>query len=324
MKKLFLFTALLLALTSQAKNITYYSFPDSNAIWNMHYVIYGYGGEYDENYSIIISGDTLINGILYHKLLTPFVQSSGKSKVTWIESGYKGAFRQDIASKKVFIVPPDSLSEQLLYDFNMHAGDTVRGYIERHVSTKDIIDSVDSVLVGVRYHKRWKLSSMTPIYFIEGVGSTFGLIEASTGNIVDGPEISISCFSQNGHTLYPDTVTHCEVILSVEPINKKIDQILQQSLEPLLKKNVDAIALGCTHYPFLRDKIERIVGKNVQVVDSGGAVARRTKAILIHNQILGSKRTDDFYYTTGDKKKFAKAIKSLLKKSPRNIGLIII
>jgi hypothetical protein len=66
---------------------------------------------------------------------------------------------------------------------------------------------------------------MTPIYFIEGVGSTFGLIEASTGNIVDGPEISISCFSQNGHTLYPDTVTHCEVILSVEPINKKIDQI---------------------------------------------------------------------------------------------------
>jgi hypothetical protein len=225
MKKLFLFTALLLALTSQAKNITYYSFPDSNAIWNMHYVIYGYGGEYDENYSIIISGDTLINGILYHKLLTPFVQSSGKSKVTWIESGYKGAFRQDIASKKVFIVPPDSLSEQLLYDFNMHAGDTVRGYIERHVSTKDIIDSVDSVLVGVRYHKRWKLSSMTPIYFIEGVGSTFGLIEASTGSVVDGPEISISCFSQNGHTLYPDTATHCEVILSVEPANSKIDQI---------------------------------------------------------------------------------------------------
>jgi len=225
MKKLFLFTSLLLALTSQAKNITYYSFPDSNAIWNMHYVIYGYGGEYVENYSIIISGDTLINSILYHKLMTPFVQSSGKSKVTWIESGYKGAFRQDIASKKVFIVPPDSLSEQLLYDFNMQAGDTVRGYIERHVSTKDVIDSVDSVLVGISYHKRWKLSSMTPIYFIEGVGSTFGLIEASTGNVVDGPEISISCFSQNGHTLYPDTATHCEVILSVEPVNKNIDQI---------------------------------------------------------------------------------------------------
>jgi len=66
------------------------------------------------------------------------------------------------------------------------------------------------------------------------------------------------------------------------------------------------------------------VGKNVQVVDSGGAVARRTKAILVNNQILGNKRTDDFYYTTGDKNKFAKAVKSLLKKSPRNISSIII
>jgi glutamate racemase len=106
--------------------------------------------------------------------------------------------------------------------------------------------------------------------------------------------------------------------------NKKIDQILHQLLEPLLKKNVDAIALGCTHYPFLRDKIEEIVGKNVQVVDSGGAVARRTKEILQENKILSNKRTEDFYYTTGSKQKFARAVKSLLKKSPRNINAIII
>jgi glutamate racemase len=113
-----------------------------------------------------------------------------------------------------------------------------------------------------------------------------------------------------------------ELIETGDLENKQIDKILHDSLEPLLKKNVDTIALGCTHYPFLRVKIETIVGKKVQVVDSGGAVARRTKAILIHNQILGNKRTDDFYYTTGDKNKFAKAIKSLLKKSPRNIGVI--
>jgi len=106
--------------------------------------------------------------------------------------------------------------------------------------------------------------------------------------------------------------------------NKQIDKILRESLEPLLEKRVDVIALGCTHYPFLRDKIEKIVGKNVQVVDSGGAVARRTKWILENNKILGNKRTEDFYYTTGDKNKFAKAITSLLKKSPRNISSIII
>ena len=115
-----------------------------------------------------------------------------------------------------------------------------------------------------------------------------------------------------------------ELIETGDLESKKIDKILHESLEPLLKKNVDAIALGCTHYPFLRDKIEKIVGKNVQVVDSGGAVARRTKAILTNNQILGNKRTEDFYYTTGDKQLFAKAVKSLLKKNSGNIDSIII
>jgi len=107
--------------------------------------------------------------------------------------------------------------------------------------------------------------------------------------------------------------------------DKKIDKILHQFLEPLRKKRIDAIALGCTHYPFLRDKIDKIVGKKVQVVDSGGAVARRTKEILTKNKILGNKRTEDFYYTTGNKQKFAKAIKSLLKKdNTGNINSIII
>jgi glutamate racemase len=115
-----------------------------------------------------------------------------------------------------------------------------------------------------------------------------------------------------------------ELIETGDLENKQIDKILHDSLEPLLKNQVDAIALGCTHYPFLRAKIEAIVGKKVQVVDSGGAVARRTKEILTHNQVLGSKRTEDFYYTTGDKNKFAKAVKNLLNKSPRNISSIII
>jgi glutamate racemase len=115
-----------------------------------------------------------------------------------------------------------------------------------------------------------------------------------------------------------------ELIETGDLKSKKIDKILNESLEPLLTKNVDAIALGCTHYPFLRNKIEKIVGKKVQVVDSGGAVARRVKVILTNNQILGNKRAEDFYYTTGDKQKFKKAIKSLLKKDPENIDSIII
>jgi glutamate racemase len=113
-----------------------------------------------------------------------------------------------------------------------------------------------------------------------------------------------------------------ELIETGDLQNKQIDKILHHFLEPLLEKRVDAIALGCTHYPFLTNQIQAIVGKNVQVVDSGGAVARRTKAVLAHNQILSNRRKEDFYYTTGDQQKFRKALKNLLKQTPRNIKAI--
>jgi glutamate racemase len=59
-----------------------------------------------------------------------------------------------------------------------------------------------------------------------------------------------------------------------------VDETLRQSLQPLLENNVDVIVLGCTHFPALRPAIERIVGKQVQVIDSGAAIARRTQTIL--------------------------------------------
>jgi glutamate racemase len=129
----------------------------------------------------------------------------------------------------------------------------------------------------------------------------------------------------SGVTVYRVGGTGLEELVETGDLkSKEIDKILHESLDPLLEKNVDAIALGCTHYPFLRNQIQKIVGKNVQIVDSGGAVARRTKVILTNNKILGNKKTDDFYYTTGDKQKFTKALKSLLKKDRGNIDSIII
>jgi len=94
--------------------------------------------------------------------------------------------------------------------------------------------------------------------------------------------------------------------------NSEIDEILRIHLEPLIKEGVDAIALGCTHYPFLRSKIEKIVGKNVSVVDSGGAVARRLKEVLENEGILSLQKGEDWYYTTGSKEKFEKVSGKLM------------
>jgi hypothetical protein len=226
MKKLLLFISVIITISSIAQKSVYYPMPDSNAQWNIHFSQMGFPGPArEEFYSIIISGDTLINSLLYHKLVIPFVQSSGKSASPLITPGYHGAIRQDTLSRTVFFIPPATATEQLLYDFNMQAGDTVRGYIETNTYPKDVVASIDSVLVGDNYHKRWNINSSYNISFIEGVGSTYGLIEQSPGGFVDLADISITCFRQNGFTLYPYNATSCDLITSIQPVDNEMDDI---------------------------------------------------------------------------------------------------
>ena len=58
-------------------------------------------------------------------------------------------------------------------------------------------------------------------------------------------------------------------------------EAVRSVVAPLLGSGIDKIVLGCTHYPFLRPHIERIVeGRGIDIVDSGEAVARRVEWLL--------------------------------------------
>ena len=60
----------------------------------------------------------------------------------------------------------------------------------------------------------------------------------------------------------------------------QVEEAVRQGLEPLLQEDIDVIVLGCTHFPALRPVIERIATPQVQVIDSGSAIARRTHYVL--------------------------------------------
>lgn len=60
----------------------------------------------------------------------------------------------------------------------------------------------------------------------------------------------------------------------------EVEETVRCALEPLLREGVDVIVLGCTHFPALRPVIERVTTGQVQVIDSGLAIARRTHAVL--------------------------------------------
>lgn len=56
--------------------------------------------------------------------------------------------------------------------------------------------------------------------------------------------------------------------------------IANDYLTPLKKARVDALLLGCTHYPLLRPLIQEVMGAEVRVVDSAAATARSLLRLL--------------------------------------------
>lgn len=81
-----------------------------------------------------------------------------------------------------------------------------------------------------------------------------------------------------------------------------LSRLLQLYLTPLLNAKIDALILGCTHYPLVREQIARIVGDNVQIIDSGAAVARRLYQQLdTHHLLAPADNTATVqWWTSGD------------------------
>ncbi|HVZ59002.1 MAG TPA: glutamate racemase [Patescibacteria group bacterium] len=78
---------------------------------------------------------------------------------------------------------------------------------------------------------------------------------------------------------------------------------LPSILEPLKREKIDTVVLGCTHYPLIRDLIEDELGKGVAIVDSGEAIARRTRELLQKKHLVSkTKNSQNSFFTTGSVK----------------------
>jgi glutamate racemase len=89
----------------------------------------------------------------------------------------------------------------------------------------------------------------------------------------------ISVIEQVGEGLVP-------LIESGNLDSNELQSLLKIYIEPMLKANIDYLVLGCTHYPYLIPILTKLLPKHVKIIDSGLAVAKQTKAILISHQLL--------------------------------------
>ena len=86
--------------------------------------------------------------------------------------------------------------------------------------------------------------------------------------------------------------------------------LLDKWLLPMRENNVDTIVLGCTHYPLVSDTIRELMFTDVQLIETGSAIARR---LLNLAMIDGHKNEGElmiYLYDTGDIKR--DVVKSLM------------
>ncbi|MDX1693448.1 MAG: glutamate racemase [Ketobacteraceae bacterium] len=92
--------------------------------------------------------------------------------------------------------------------------------------------------------------------------------------------------------LIQDFASHCRVIRvgSHELVDQAENKLrglavdraaIRRVIAPFLEEPaLDTIVLGCTHFPFLRQELNQLLGDRVTLIDSGQAIARRTDYIL--------------------------------------------
>ncbi|MFY9309635.1 MAG: T9SS type A sorting domain-containing protein [Bacteroidia bacterium] len=163
-----------------------------------------------------VQGDTLINAVLYKKILK---KSQGYYYyINGPDTGCSGSFStvDSIPSyflrsedKKMFVLLPGDTSEHLLYDFNLVVGDTLP--LSYTTFTNDIIVSaIDSVYTAYGYLKRFALTGNgAASYLIEGIGSSHGLFAPISVMLECG--YTQNCFSLNDTAYYPQAGPTCDL-----------------------------------------------------------------------------------------------------------------
>jgi len=66
-------------------------------------------------------------------------------------------------------------------------------------------------------------------------------------------------------------------------------EVIKRYLEPLKKKGIDTLILGCTHYPLLKAVIENTIDSGIKIINPAESLAKEVEKYLKNNPVLDKK-----------------------------------
>ncbi len=98
--------------------------------------------------------------------------------------------------------------------------------------------------------------------------------------------------------------------------SEPLARLLADYTQPLLEAGCDTLILGCTHYPFLKPLLQRILPADIQLVDTGAAVARQLQNKLREFALLGQGPAQPArFWSSGDAALLQRVLPSLWKET---------
>ena len=98
--------------------------------------------------------------------------------------------------------------------------------------------------------------------------------------------------------------------------SNEINKYLTRLFAPYKNKRIDAIVLGCTHYPHVKGMIEKHFPTDVQIIDGGEGTARHTRRKLEEAGLLSENDGEgmiEILNSSGDEKMIEISKKLLYK-----------
>lgn len=217
-----------------AQTLIYHPFPDSNASW----CVEQFAGGGSCNFTNIIyrlDGDSMINGLLYQRM-SHYEYTERRDCITnqltfWLDNSLTYYIRQDSSLKKIRIINPYTHQDTIMYDFNLQIGDTINAtntyWGEQCFDC--VVSSIDSILIGTGYRKRFNYQSMCPGFYptdtsiVEGIGALHGLLSGPSCFEADS---RLREFSKNNITLYNNNLHNyhyggCQTFVNLEELTLK-------------------------------------------------------------------------------------------------------
>ena len=92
----------------------------------------------------------------------------------------------------------------------------------------------------------------------------------------------------------------------------EIKKLLTEYLTPMIEADIDYLVLGCSHYPYLIPEIKKILPSKIHIIDSGEAVAKQTKKVLLETIGLNNstEKGSNLFFTNGNPQVLSSILKN--------------